>query len=434
MRLHRSWRPLAAAAALTAHVAAQGSWPAAPSGAQARAVTDPAEGGGVTHNFVTDATGAEVAAGGVIAEAVGAEPCQTASFSGSPARVYLKSLHKWLRDSPFQALVTAVVTLTGLGLAWDGPGIWNPLFTVGLAALLAGVARHEARAWSLDQVSEGLLMAQAAFLIALAAQSGFEGFQVLFGTTLGFTGAYGCGQWARWLAQWIPGLAVLWYSVGAMAGILFFSVWRKPVLSVAGPLLGGLLTASGLGLLVGRLWGALTGQASPLFPQPLQPWVSAFDGLLRPAGPAVLAGHAVCVVLAVLLHSRGRANQEEYPPLGLIGFVVITALLALVGQIPACDGRCPDWMLPQADGSPLWPVVGCCLWGAITWLSARMQLRWLVDWEAEDIWQTFCSDSGDVLRRAGYDRLASYSAAFQPQDGDPKHRRAAPDGGLDFGD
>lgn len=360
-------------------------------------------------------------------------PCAPGSSSeGSPARVYLDSLRQWLRESPHQALVTALMTLTGVGLAWDGPRVWNPLFTVAAAALSAAVARHEAHAWDIDQVSEGLVMAQAAFAIALAVQSGFEGFQVIVGTALGFASAFGCGDWARWIAQWIPGFAVLWYSVGAVVGTLLFTVWRKPVLSAAAPLLGGLLVSSGLGLLAGRLWGGLTGEASPMLPQPQEPWVASFEALLQPAGPAALAGHAVCIVVAVLLHSRGRADSLVQPVGGLLGFVVVTALLALVGLIPACQGRCPDWMLPQR-ASPTWPLLGCAFWAAVTAFAAARQLSMLSDWEAEDIWQSFCSDSGDMLRRVGYDRLASYSAAFHSQDGGPKRRRRLLEGGLEGG-
>ncbi|CAK0900374.1 unnamed protein product, partial [Prorocentrum cordatum] len=139
-----------------------------------------------------------------------------------------------------------------------------------------------------------------------------------------------------------------------------------------------------LGLLAGRLWSAFSGEASPMLPQPQEPWVASLEALLQPAGPAALAGHSVCIVVAVLLHSRGRADSLAQPVGGLLGFVAVTALLALVGLVPACQGHCPDWMLPQ-DDSPLWPFLGCAFWAVLTALAAARQLSVLSDWEVFEV-------------------------------------------------
>merc|ERR1719379_2007808 len=95
-------------------------------------------------------------------------------------------------------------------------------------------------------------MAHVAAAVSLVVHVGFEGFQVLFGGLLGLLGAYTFSPELKSLDESLPGVALLWYQCGAVAGCLVYTVWRKPVLALLAPLLGGLLVASGSAVLLGR--------------------------------------------------------------------------------------------------------------------------------------------------------------------------------------
>jgi len=111
----------------------------------------------------------------------------------SPFAVYFHGVLKGFEHYPHQGVVALFAVLIGLLCAWDGPRVWQALFTLVMVGAATGFARIEAEAWEFDTVSELLLMFQAAFATGVAVQSGFDGFQVLFGTAVGFVGAWGCG-------------------------------------------------------------------------------------------------------------------------------------------------------------------------------------------------------------------------------------------------
>merc|ERR1719410_2784057 len=171
-----------------------------------------------------------------------------------------------------------------------------------MVAAAASLARIESEAWGYGLVPEIILMFQAAFAVGVAAQAGFDGFQVLFGTAVGFLGCYGCGGWARSFDEHIPGIALLWYSVGAVLGALVFTVWQKPVLVTFGPLLGGFLMTTGLLCMACVVARAANLAETTLLPALDEPWVHIARDLLLQMGQGALAAHAVCAVAATVVY------------------------------------------------------------------------------------------------------------------------------------
>merc|ERR1719189_1381911 len=153
-------------------------------------------------------------------------------------------------------------------------------------------------------------MFQVAFVTGIAIQSGFDGFQVLFGALVGGLCCFGCGGWARGLDHYVPGFAMLWYTMGAMLGAFTFTIWQRPVLVTLGPLAGGFLAASGLECLAARLCALDGGAHGPsLLPHPAAPW-SGVAGELLALGPGV-AAHAACSAVAALVYKSGEGDTRR---------------------------------------------------------------------------------------------------------------------------
>ncbi|CAJ1398819.1 unnamed protein product, partial [Effrenium voratum] len=180
----------------------------------------------------------------------------------SPFVAYTKSFHEWLNNPSCQCWVAAGSLIVGVCLTWDGPQVWQLLFTLALSSVAAAMACYEAEAQSLGVFSVGTLMCQAAVTVGLAVYWGFEGSQVLLGSCSGFAVAYGLGAWARDLDVHMPGIAMVLYLSGAACGVLIFTTWRRAMLACLAPVLGGLLVASGAGVLVAR-----TGLRTPFLPK-----------------------------------------------------------------------------------------------------------------------------------------------------------------------
>merc|ERR1712048_778780 len=94
-------------------------------------------------------------------------PCEMdfGDLADSLASIYLRSLNRWLRTSPYQTVIASVSLLVGLFCLWDGDRFWMKLFTVACMAGAASVARYESKIMKLDVFSEVMLMAQAAFAL-----------------------------------------------------------------------------------------------------------------------------------------------------------------------------------------------------------------------------------------------------------------------------
>lgn len=309
----------------------------------------------------------------------------------SPLQTYFSDLHSWLDESPFQVVLAGVALVAGLFSLWDGMGSWRRLFIVCAMAGSASVARYEAKEWSLDLVSEVMLMVQASFSIALAAHVGFSGFQVLFGAIMGFLGAYSCGGWARNLHDQAPSLAFFWYLLGTVFGILVFVIWRKPVLASAAPLFGGLLVSSSVCWLLS--WGGAAlhgGQGLPILPPGRLPYLDAAEALIDPAGPAALAGHGACTLLAAVIH--GGADSRRPPAiLCLVSCIIVTTLASATGFAMGDSGGETRW----------WSVFGCLLWGPLAAAAAWFQMG-QID-----------KDDGVDLQRDIYASVDSISSSIQ---------------------
>lgn len=325
------------------------------------------------------------------------------SGDSTPGAMYLGALSTWLDSTPYQGLIAGVAVLIGLLCIWDGAFVWRALFTAISAAAAAAFVRFEAGGHELtaDTPSEILLMVQAAAAMALATHTGFEGFQVLLGAHVGFLGAYGCGSWARYAGQRVPGFALMWYAAGAAGGILLATLWRRPVLAALAPLLGGFLLASGTGILVSRgcaAWAESESNATSLsgvvdlLPPPDTPWVSAATTLLGPGGLTPLAWHGGCALAALLLHGC-KGERRIVAVACLIGCVAGTALTAAAGGA-TCekdDDNCLVWIASGADAEAPrrwpWQVSGCIFWAILTAASAYRQLGMHTGWKARDYWE-----------------------------------------------
>ncbi|CAE7226049.1 unnamed protein product [Symbiodinium natans] len=200
------------------------------------------------HQSCQQPNGARVPRGIVRLDALGMSRDGLANFTGSgdsPLFVYANSFSDWLKGTSYQWTVAGAALLVGLCLTWDGPRMWQFLFTAAVSALAAGAACYEANVQEMGIFSTAILMAQAAGTLGLATFWGFEGSQVLLGACSGFAAAYGTGAWTRPLDEQLPGTSICWYILGAMFGVLVFTTWRPQMLACLAPMLGGLLTASG---------------------------------------------------------------------------------------------------------------------------------------------------------------------------------------------
>ena len=66
-----------------------------------------------------------------------------------------------MNDEAYQVAVAAVALIVGLCLTWDGPQMWQAIFTLALSCLAALAACFEAQAWQLSFFSIATVMCQA---------------------------------------------------------------------------------------------------------------------------------------------------------------------------------------------------------------------------------------------------------------------------------
>ncbi|CAK0900227.1 unnamed protein product, partial [Prorocentrum cordatum] len=187
-------------------------------------------------------------------------------------------------------------------------------------------------------------------------------------------GAYGCGETARAWEGHLPGASALWYTCGAVLGVLVYTVWRRPLLAALGPLCGGLLASSGCGVLLSRACARAGWTGPAVLPPPEAPWLSAAAALA--GGQDFLAGHGACALLALAVH--GCSEERRMPAVCvLVGCVALTGLAAVGGfecRRHAQDvAACPAWLQP-AGAQWQWPVLGCSLWAALAAAAAWRQL------------------------------------------------------------
>lgn len=328
-------------------------------------------------------------------------------WTSSPATLYLHSLISWLRASHHQGIIVAGAVVIGAFCAWDGPGVWRVLFTV-LGAMAASALVHfEVHGTDLvyNQGAEAVILLQVAGSAALSIHCGFEGSQVMLGAILGFMGAYGCGDWVRSLDGILPhgpGFSVFLYLVGTVLGILLCTLWRKPVLAMLGPLLGGLLLASSAGTIISRSYAALpedgdcrmTGCLLPLPPADT-PWVDVAKALLGPLQRSALAAHCSCAVAAMFIHRFGK-GRSVFAIVCLVFYILLSALAAVDCPRKKAGEECLSSVAVQWWE---WRVAGCLLWALITSGSAWRQLRML-----------------NSVENGGYGGFVVHSPSFETHD------------------
>lgn len=363
-------------------------------------VTALAERDGKTRQEVVDFLTDELRVSGAVG--VKGSNCNLAMATASPVAIYFESLSKWFRFAGplWQLAASAGAILVGTACAMDGPAIWRALFTILAALTAAGVTHHEAAVWELTPnfISDLVLMSQVAAATALAVHVGFEGSQVLLGVLLGLIGAYGVGDWARDLEQSAPGLCLLWYEVGAVAGFLLYTIWRKAVLSTLAPLVGCLLATTGIAAIVTRLIHVVVSRHDALesrvsiLPAPGLPWMEVVTTLLGHAGSQAVPVHFAGAMVAALVHGCFNARAVTISVL-LLG-IVVSAVSSLTGFV--CDAWptryeeagvvCPMWLKSVERWE--WPIFGSLVWAILTGVAAWRQLGMLEDWEKDNFWRS----------------------------------------------
>lgn len=305
----------------------------------------------------------------------------------SPILVYTRELHTWLKTSDQQVAIAGTAAIVGLFTACDGFRFWHLLFTLLVTAAGAAIVHYEVEALPLSSnaFAHEVLVAEAAVVIAFAMHVGFEGSQVLLGVLLGFWCAYEMAHIADELDTYHEGLAIIWYTGGAFLGCLVFAAWRRAVLGVLAPLLGGLLCASAIGLLASRgiqqlmmtqkKSDPLEIELAKLFPGPKQAWVDAMTILLGKRPSAMIALQCVFALVGALLHYAMVAWVWRYPRAPGVVMVVLGILMSLFtglsnfGCHPLTGPQCPE-------GQPWrWLLAGSLVWAAIAGLCTYRQME-----------------------------------------------------------
>lgn len=309
--------------------------------------------------------------------------------------IYLSSLEQWLHECPYQLTIAFVSFIVGAACLWDGPALWRALFTTSAAAVAAGVMHVEVGAWgwTSNSISEAVIIIQIAVVIALAVHSGFEGFQLLFGLCFGVAIAHATSGWVRRAEDSVQGVALVWYEIIAIAGVLVYTVFRKVLLAMVAPLAGGLLAASGMGVLCSSLFMALADVGTEEQPHlrwlpPLEStWISAAAALLGPEGAVMLAVQCVLAIAGALVHLL--VGRRRWPALMLlVSGIAVTSAIRSTGVgcqvVLVVEDSCPEWLEPETEWR--WPVLGCFSWALLAALSAWRQLGLLPSWDARGLW------------------------------------------------
>lgn len=330
------------------------------------------------------------------------------SSVNNPRVTYLEGLNKWLHEERYQTALALLMAIAGAVCAWDGPRVWQALFTGAIAVVAALVASLEADARELTHAAHALVVLQVSAVVWLATWSGFEGTQVMLGSIVGAVGAYGIGGWARWVDTKMPSVAVmdvLWCAAGAVAGFAMVTYYRKPLLASLAPLLGGFLISASFGVLASRSLGVLTDQdrVSPL-PPPDLPWTEVAGALLGTCSSGVLAAHVGCALGTVFV-MNSKHTSRPLAVLCLVIFALTTMLSAALskecGHLKGAV-RCPPWLQPAKHGAWEWSVAGCALWVLLTAIAAWRQLGMLEDWESNNFWRNNMFGEGRARLAGGF--------------------------------
>jgi len=336
----------------------------------------------------------------------------SSSPASSPAAVYLKVASTWLVDSELQVIFAACALLLGILFAWNGPELWPIMFPALASALAAAIAAFEAGTRDFDQSSTITLVIQVAAIFALATYSGFEGSQVLLGALLGLWTATCCGGWVEPLdEQWVPGLVILWNSLGGVLGVLVLTVWRAETLVTLGSLLGGFLAATGLGSLASYACEVALGTGNlPPLPPSTAPWVASSAVALGVTGPGLaVVGHGACAAVAVMIHRRWR-DRRHLAVACLISYLAVIVVSTLAGD--GCEGlqggvSCLPWTNGWGMHHWTWPTCCCSLWMALSAMAAWRQLGWLQASQARSAWH--CKGEPEwAACKSGYESDASW--------------------------
>jgi len=198
--------------------------------------------------------------------------------------------------------------------------------------------------------------------------------------------SYGCGGWARSLDEHVAGIALLWYTIGAVLGALVLTVWQRPVLVTLGPLLGGFLMTTGLVCMASMVARAAKVDESVLLPALDEPWVHIARDLLFAMGPAALAAHGACAVAATVVYRATDADDRRIPAVCcLVACIIVTGVIAAVDT---------NW----------WMVCACIVWACLSGLSTYHQLGFLQGWVPKSL-----GEVAEGLNNAGF---ASFRSSY----------------------
>lgn len=310
----------------------------------------------------------------------------TNTSSTSPFIAYTNSFNSWLRYMPQQAIIAGVAGSIGLLCAWDGPAIWHLLFTAIVAAIAAGVAYNEAKAFDMGWgfIAEVSLLVEVALVVSICVHMGFAGSQALFGCLVGFLGASHSAGLPKALDALLPGLALLWYSIGAVTGLLVFTVGRKYIVAALAPVLSGLLVASAFGFFMGVGMSGHDYAAAEFFPAADEAWIDAFLALLGPNGGAAMGLQCGFALVGLALHfwRKKVALAAACTVLGVFSASIAWFFGSGCGALSlSCPEDAPwKWMLV---GSIIWALVAA---GAVVkQLSTVSNLDHLDDRETVDL-------------------------------------------------
>lgn len=282
----------------------------------------------------------------------------------SPIIVFAVDTNNWLHDpaSP-QVMIGVVAILAGLCMCGCGSMIWEYFFPFIVGAIGACFVLYEEE--TLPKLTPGVagtavLAVQTFFTLALAANKGFEGAQVLIGSILGIAVALFLPIKSH--ASWIP---FAWACACSLLGVILFSErCRQSVLATMCPLLGALLLVSGSGTVAANL------DMLPILP-PDVVWVDTAVSLFGNAGATDLICLFGCALLTSTIYS---CKEKMYAVLPL-------ALGMSFGAVTTATGL-GAWL--TAVKPYVWPLWGGLVWMFIALCGTCLQLSMLPKSEAAE--------------------------------------------------
>jgi len=299
----------------------------------------------------------------------------------SPVMEYQRLLQEWFfdPDGP-QVIIAVVVIMLGFGCCIGGHTLW-PVIVVSAVAILGCSFVHyvditvgvSGAMW--EQIALPLIIGS---ILVWAAIQGIRGVDVLVGAFTGLSWAYYTGSWARALDgedSEVHMACFIWYTLGALMGVVLFGFFPQYVLCASTPVCGGVLLVSGTFYLLG-----LTSAFSWLLPvEVATAWAYAAKDLLGSGGLYLLAWELGFVILVSPLGS----NPDMHIILAIIVVVVI-----LVGGLETSVGFgctlfniCPSWLQP-VEGDRAFPWVGSLLWALAAGLGTYTQVSMVPEKDA----------------------------------------------------